>query len=84
MKEILHRVNSEKLVMGFISYADDFRSGSLMMMPTMWAETRKSLKEVDIDIGQSKWYYSRRQPTEWEHTILSFDENVVVWGTEAS
>ena len=52
MKELLDRVNLERIVMGFISYADDIAvSADDDEANDLWDE---ALKEIDREIDQSK------------------------------
>ena len=79
MKELLDRMNSEKSVMGFISSADDFAVSAGEEDADLWWETSKSLKPFGFDTDQS--CNTRREETEWEHSVLSFKEKIVVLGT---
>ena len=55
MKELLVRVNLERPVMGFISFSDDIAvSADDDEANELWDETSERLKEIGLEIDQSK------------------------------
>ena len=77
MQELLERTNSLSTVMGFIAYADEEAD-------RLWTDTGEALKEIGLEIYQSKSCYTRQEKTEWNRSTLSFKEKIVVLGTEAT
>ena len=85
MRELLDLTNAERPALGFISNADDFMiSADKDETDNLWDETIKVLEEVGLVIDQTRWFYTRQERTEWNHTEPSFKENAVVLDTEAN
>ena len=68
-----------------IPYADDFTvSSDDVEADRLRDETGEALKEIVIEIDQSKSCHTRQEMTEWNHRTLSFTEKIVVLGAEAA
>ena len=85
MQELLERTNSLRLVMGFISYADDFAvSSGEEEADRLWDDTGEALKEIGLEIDHSKSCNTIQEKTERNHrTLILFqgeDCNAWCWG----
>ena len=72
VQELLERANSVRLVMGFISYSDDFTvSYDDDEADRLWDDTAEALNEIGVEIDQFKSCYTRQERTEWNHRTHS-------------
>ena len=75
MQELLERPNLVRLVMSFISYADDFAVSSDDdddEADRLWDDTGGALKEIDLEMDQSKPCFTKQERTECgttEHSL---------------
>ena len=74
---------SVRLVMGFISCADDFAvSSDDDEADRLWDDTGEALKEIGLEIDQSKSCNTRQKKTEEDHRTHSFKEKIGKEATE--
>ena len=81
MQELLERAHSARLVMGFISYADDVTDDEADRLRD---ETGEALKEIGLEIDPSKSCCTRQEKTEWNHKTFSFKDKTLLLGTEGT
>ena len=55
----------------------------VVRLTVLWDDTGEALKEIGLEIGQSKSCYTKQEKTEWDHKTLSFKKKIVISGTEA-
>ena len=85
MTEVMEQANRKRLVMGLISYADDFIvSSDGDEADRVWNETTGALGEIGLEIDQSKSCYTSKAKTGWNHKTLAFKKEIVILGTEAT
>ena len=85
MQELLDRANSERLVVGFISNADDFMvSSDDDEADSLCGETTEAPKESGLEIDHGKSRYARHERTEYGHITLLLQGDTCCTGTEAN